>query len=528
MKQVTSAVVVVGLSAMSANAQDEAVQWRIEDGGNGHWYQWVPYGSLTTWLETQADANTRGGHLATVTSLAEDAFTRSLFEPGSCQSCTNLATIIWIGGYQDRDAADFSEPAGGWRWVTGEPWSFTNWHPNEPNDFKGYEDFLGLTCNGSWNDGHNDGDSTCSTAAVIEWSADCNSDGIVDYGQILSGQLVDANKNGIPDSCEVDPCPADTNGNGVVNHVDLAAVLSSWGTDGQSEGDADTNNDGIVDGLDLTCVLGGWGPCVAVPDWATLIEFAPDPAIVTNQTLLAAISATGLPWRVRDTATQIEMLLVPPGSYIRGCSPGDPNCQSWELPRHQVTLTQPFYMGRYEVTQAQWLATTGFNPSQFQQFPDSPLLPVERVSRSMIDQSFLAVTGLRLPTDAEWEYACRAGTTTAYFNGSNDMHSVGSIMWNLGNSGNRPRPVGTKAANALGLHDMLGNIWEWCSDIYSGYGSEPLVDPTGPTGPPTADRVLRGGSFGDLWFVAYRSSYRAGYPYIQQEGGVGFRVARNP
>jgi formylglycine-generating enzyme required for sulfatase activity len=541
MKQVISAVVVVGLLAMSANAQDQAVQWRVEDGGNGHWYQWVPYGSLTTWLETQVDANTRGGHLATVTSLAEDAFARSLFEPGSCQSCTNLATIIWIGGYQDRDAADFSEPAGGWRWVTGEPWSFTNWHPNEPNDFKGYEDFLGLTCNGSWNDGHNP--STCSTAAIIEWSADCNGDGVVDYGQILQGQLVDTNLDGVPDICEVDPCPADTNGNGVVNHVDLAAVLSSWGTDGQSEGDADTNNDGIVDGLDLTCVLGGWGPCINTPVWATVIEFAPDPAVVTNPTLRTAISATGLPWRVRDTATQIEFVLIPPGTFEMGCSPSNQQaCQSDESPVHTVALTNAFYMGRYEVTQAQWTARMGSNPSFFQsssaQVPASQvtLRPVEQVSWNTI-QGFLSATGMRLPTEAEWEYAYRAGTATAYhsmpgyLNGTNDDSLVGNIAWFEGNAEGQTRPVGQLAGNGFGLHDMSGNVWEWVSDWHSPdyYASSPSVNPPGP--PSGTHKVVRGGTWlNTLPFLMLRSSHRwSGLPeafYYPFE--VGFRVVRSP
>jgi hypothetical protein len=115
-------------------------------------------------------------------------------------------------------------------------------------------------------------------------------------------------------------CPGDVNNNGVVNGTDLAAILSAWGTNGQDEGGADLNDDGIVNGQDLAGVLGGWGPCLTGPDWATVIEVAPDPAIVTSPTLRAAISATGLPWRVRDTATQIEMLLIPPGGFVMGCN----------------------------------------------------------------------------------------------------------------------------------------------------------------------------------------------------------------
>lgn len=531
------AAVLAPASSM-AYGQSQPVQWRVQDGGNGHWYQVRVESAGILWETAQAAAASLGGQLTSLETAAErqfcfDTFNRVAFPAAWAYQGSLLIFGPWIGGYQ---LAGSAEPNQGWRWLSGPQFD-----PERPpgccnNACQGSsnEDRLQLyhsisTDETTWNDLPSL--VTCGQQVVgyiIEWSADCNGDEIVDYGQILSGQLPDRDSNGVPDTCEARACPGDITGNGNVNGVDLSAVLTSWGTNGQSEFGADINGDGTVDGLDLTVVLAGWGPCPSSLAWATVIEFQPDPSVVTDANLRAAITSTGLPWRVRDNASQIEMLLVPSGSYMRGCSPGDPHCQSWESPRHQVTLTAPFYLGRYEVTQAQWLAIAGFNPSQYQHFPDSPLLPVERVSPPMIGQSFLAVTGLRLPTDAEWEYACRAGTTTAYFNGSNDMFSVDPIMWNLGNSGNRPWPVGTKAANALGLHDMLGNIWEWCSDIYSAYGPEPLVDPTGPAGPPTADRVLRGGSFGDLWFVAYRSSYRNGYPYTQQEGGVGFRVARDP
>jgi hypothetical protein len=95
---------------------------------------------------------------------------------------------------------------------------------------------------------------------LIEWSSDCNSDGIVDYGQILNGELADTNDNGVPDVCEQTPCPGDIATDGVVNGVDLAAVLNNWGTTGGALG-ADANGDGVVDGADLALVLNSWGPC---------------------------------------------------------------------------------------------------------------------------------------------------------------------------------------------------------------------------------------------------------------------------
>jgi hypothetical protein len=148
---------------------------------------------------------------------------------------------------------------------------------------------------------------------------------------------------------------------------------------------------------------------IVVPAWATLVEAQPDPAVVTDPALRAAIEATGLAWRVRDTATQMEMMLIPPGTFQMGCIMGSNayGCYSWEQPVHAVTLTNAFYMGRYEVTQSQWVARMGSNPSYFQGSSDSASRPVEQVSWNTI-QGYLTATGMRLPTEAEWEYACRA------------------------------------------------------------------------------------------------------------------------
>ena len=193
---------VLAFASSAAYGQSQAVQWRVEDGGNGHWYQWVPYGSFTSWTEVSGEANQKGAHLATVTSAAEEAFVRSLFEGGSCSVCPGSS--IFVGGYQDPTSPEYSEPAGGWRWVTGEPWSYTNWVPAEPNDQGADEDYLCLRCPEGWNDASSG--ATCAIAAMIEWSADCNGDGIVDYGQILAGQLSDANSDGVPDTCTTQPC----------------------------------------------------------------------------------------------------------------------------------------------------------------------------------------------------------------------------------------------------------------------------------------------------------------------------------
>ena len=239
--------------------------------------------------------------------------------------------------------------------------------------------------------------------------------------------------------------------------------------------------------------------------WSTVLEVLPDPEVITDPEWRERIIATGLPWRVRDNASQIEMLLVPPGTFMMGCSPSNQyGCDNDENPVHEVTLTQAFYLGRYEVTQAQWTAVMGSNPSNFQgasaEVPAAQisLRPVERVSWNMI-QGFEAQTGLRLPTEAEWEYACRAGTMTAFNlspNGTNDDGLLGQLAWFNSNAASQTRPVGQKQANNLGLHDMHGNVWEWCEDRYGSgyYAQSPAVDPPGPIS--GTFRVLRGWSWG--------------------------------
>jgi formylglycine-generating enzyme required for sulfatase activity len=319
-------------------------------------------------------------------------------------------------------------------------------------------------------------------------------------------------------------CAGDLNGDGVIDGADLGQLLAAWGPCESCA--ADLNINGIVDGADLGVQLGNWGECVTIPAWATLVEALPDPAIVTDPALRAAIAATGLAWRVRDTATQVEMLLVPPGTFQMGCIMGsDQNgCNSWEQPVHQVTLTNAFYLGRYELTQSQWVATVGSNPSFFQGSSDSATRPVEQVSWNTI-QGYLSATGFRLPTEAEWEYACRAGTQTPFYNGSMDDSTVETLAWFALNSGSQTRAVGGKLANAFGFHDMLGNVWEWVNDWYGGYTAGAQTDPTGPVN--ASFRVFRGGSWGYITDYV-RSSYRSAGSPGSAGNYVGFRVARTP
>ena len=263
--QAMSVAVAAGSICSGVTAQSTAVQWTVASGGNGHWYGIVGGGGTIGWHESRGQAQNIGADLASVDSDAEWGFIRQF---ASTPTAWNEHHGPWLGGYQDETAANFSEPAGGWRWVTGRPFVFTAWLSGQPSndcDFnpENYLHMYGSPSNLAWNDIGEA--STCSAlpvrAAIVEWSADCNSDGIVDYGQILSGELIDTNSNGIPDICEIDPCPGDINQNGTVDAVDLAMVLTSWGTSGSEYPRADVNHDGVVNGPDLGALLGGWGFC---------------------------------------------------------------------------------------------------------------------------------------------------------------------------------------------------------------------------------------------------------------------------
>ena len=379
-------------------------------------------------------------------------------------------------------------------------------------------------------DGNGVGDP-CDIASGAD--RDCDGNGVPDRCDIAQSGAGDANRNCAPDACEL--AYGDFGLDGMVGGDDLALLLGAWGS---KDPVLDLSHNGIVGGDDLAILLSNWGTtpyaagnCNVLP-WATTLEFAPDPQVVTNAAMRQAIAASGLPWRVRDHASGIEMLLVPPGTFTMGCTLGSLMypCYTFERPIHSVTLTRAFYIGRHEVTQAEWRTRMGANPSVFGGLADSDARPVELVTWNAV-QGFLAATGLRLPTEAEWEFACRAGTTTPFHSGPGfaggtmDDLLLGAIAWYCGNECHQTRPVGGRAPNALGLHDMLGNVWEWVGDRYGAYTVAAQVDPTGPaTG---VNRVLRGGS----WYQpsnAVRSSARGALAPDSANYDVGFRVARNP
>ena len=185
----------------------------------------------------------------------------------------------------------------------------------------------------------------------------------------------------------------------------------------------------------------------------------------------------------------MKFRLIQPGSFMMGSEKGD----SSEKPVHKVTLTKGFYIGVYEVTQEEWEKVMGSNPSHFKGRKN----PVERVSwedaqefaRKLSEKENVMY---RLPTEAEWEYACRAGTTAEYYWGDD---GIGRYAWYIGNQDGTTHPVGQKKPNAWGLYDMSGNVWEWCGDWYSpAYPADKeAVDPKGAAG--GSFRVFRGGSW---------------------------------
>jgi formylglycine-generating enzyme required for sulfatase activity len=271
----------------------------------------------------------------------------------------------------------------------------------------------------------------------------------------------------------------------------------------------------------IATLTGGCTNVVAT-SWYTILEQAPNATVVPDAAVRRNIVASGFPWRVRDKSSGIEMLLVPAGTFTIGE-------EGWNTP-HTVTLTSAFYLGKTVVTQAQWHNKMGSHPSYFSGNANNP---VEQVSWNDIT-GFHIATGLRLPTEAEWEYACRGGTTTAfhsmpgYPNGTNDDSPLGNIAWNADNSGGTTHAVGGKSANAFGLYDMSGNVWEWCQDWYGDYSESKVTTPTEPSvGQYGAYRVLRGG----CWNVnsSYcRSSSRDCTDPDDRSNSFGFRVARTP
>jgi formylglycine-generating enzyme required for sulfatase activity len=225
---------------------------------------------------------------------------------------------------------------------------------------------------------------------------------------------------------------------------------------------------------------------------------------------------------------KMEMVLIPAGEFPMGSPDSDKNAHSDEKPQHRVRITKPFYLGKYPVTQEQWEALMGGNPSSF----SGPKNPVDTVAWAIcqkflekLNRKFDAKPGkFELPTEAQWEYACRAGSTTRYCFGD-DESQLSKYAWYGKNSGVKTHTIGEKKPNAWGLYDMHGNIWEWCADWYDGYKSFPVDDPSGPATGTT--RVIRGGG-GKFAASLCRSASRIHFEPWQSFSSLGFRVCLIP
>ena len=219
---------------------------------------------------------------------------------------------------------------------------------------------------------------------------------------------------------------------------------------------------------------------------------------------------------------KLEMVLIPAGKFVMG-SPKKEKDRSDDETQHEVTLTKPFYMGKYEVTQEQWESVMGKNPSDTK----GAKLPVTDVSWNDCQEFIKKLNkktdgGYRLPTESEWEYACRAGTTTAYSFG--DKITPKDANYKDSKIG-KPIEVGSYEPNAFGLYDMHGNVFEWCEDWYADYPAGAVTDAKGPaTG---EHRVLRGGAF-----FTDDSNARSSIRFINSPSDryyyLGFRLARAP
>ena len=256
---------------------------------------------------------------------------------------------------------------------------------------------------------------------------------------------------------------------------------------------------------------------VAVAFWVVVIG-----AGATRRAEAAGEEAGPKPQLALDLGggVKMELVLIRPGSFDMGSDKGEPA----EKPVHKVTIKKAFYIGKYEVTQEQWQAVMGANPSHFK----DPKKPVEQVTWNAC-RDFVAKlsekTGRKfsLPSEAEWEYACRAGSTTEFCYGDAEA-GLGEYAWYSANSGRMTHLVGQKKPNKWGLHDMHGNVWEWCEDVFhDSYEGAPTDGSSWVEGGNQALRVLRGGSWSGIpSYCRSADRYRDAPPYAS--GDFGCRV----
>lgn len=233
----------------------------------------------------------------------------------------------------------------------------------------------------------------------------------------------------------------------------------------------------------------------------------------------------------RSTACPFVFVEIPAGRFAMGSPDTERGRAGDEGPVREVTISRPFFLGKYEVTQAQWQAIMGGNPSTFQDYAASPSHPIEGISWHDVEQFLIAFNArglgrFRLPTEAEWEYAARAGGASRFPWGDDaEYRELEDHAWFYPRAEGRSHPVGSKLPNPYGLHDMFGGVWEWCDDWFGTYESAAAIDPLGPSA--GTARVIRGGS----WFnepEALRSANRHRHEPHSRQTNIGFRLVWEP
>ncbi|MBP5787776.1 MAG: SUMF1/EgtB/PvdO family nonheme iron enzyme, partial [Kiritimatiellae bacterium] len=497
-----------------------------------------------TWEEARADAEARGGHLATITSEAEWVAISNLFG-AKLDGC-------WLGGSDE-------EEEGVWTWVTGEPWAYTRWDSGQPDNKFSTQDYLAIQNNLNWDDGVMD---LVGQKYLFE------------FGVYTDPLNEDTDGDGVPDGeeYELGRSPVVNEADGTANEIVSVVCRQRWPWNGLVDIDYEisgwgTNEADFVVVLQGTATIGeqtvelrtlsgevtaaaGWHRMT----WDSTVDWGEDEVaeatvkleIVTpylSVDMSGGKDASNWPitpmknipeggWTTDDKTTRMVLRRIEAGTFMMGSPEAEQGRMSTREDLRSVTLTKPYYIGVFEVTQRQWELAMGSNPSQY----TGDARPVERVNYNMIrgtsrgafwpengayspayavdGTSFVwkvrTETGLMLdlPTEAQWERACRAGTQSALYSGQEltalDTCSnvaaiaryAGNISEGTGGYGEGHTMVGSFDPNGWGLYDMNGNVWEVCLDWYAeSLGTEAAMDPLGPTN--GTMRTYRGGSWHD-------------------------------
>jgi len=274
-----------------------------------------------------------------------------------------------------------------------------------------------------------------------------------------------------------------------------------------------------------------------LPEFVLLVSVVQYTALAQQTILPEKQPEPGGEFTVRlDLNRSMAMVWLAPGTFVMGSPGGESGRRTDEGPLTRVTISHGFWLGKTPVTQAQYEAVMGVNPSDFKMA--GPNAPVESVSWTQAMEFCHRLTvqerrggrlpagySYTLPTEAQWEYACRAGTTSEFYNGDSG-EDLSKIAWCKANAHGTTHPVGQLQPNAWGLYDMLGNLWQWCADWYGPYSGGSVTDPAGP--PTGMKRNNRGGSW-DNFPDRCRSAARSpDDPSVTDNTALGFRLALAP